>query len=187
MAQWDHSCFTCKRSQVRILAWTEMTLRTIQCKREKNTGSDKSSDWSDYKISSADDDASTLALNPMGRVNRSPKYRVPLAPQNGDIVTAKSDYKINSVFIHRIILSANTVSMWCHNAGRHNTISWRHMWCTESRSFSSLVKSTGDDQITVLADSNKKAVADPGFSEGGRRPRRGAPRSDAATLRKISM
>ena len=31
------------------------------------------------------------------------------------------------------------------------------------------------------------AVADPGFPEGGRRPVEGAPRSDAASLRKISM
>ena len=38
---------------------------------------------------STGDDASTLALKPMGGVNRSPKQRVPVAPQNGDIVTAK--------------------------------------------------------------------------------------------------
>ena len=29
------------------------------------------------------DDGSTLALKPMGRVNQSPKQKVPVAPQNG--------------------------------------------------------------------------------------------------------
>ena len=38
---------------------------------------------------SACDGASTLALKPMGGVNQSPKQRVPMAPQNGDIVTAE--------------------------------------------------------------------------------------------------
>ena len=33
--------------------------------------------------------ASTLALKPIGRVNLSPKQRVPVAQQNGDIVTTK--------------------------------------------------------------------------------------------------
>ena len=47
-------------------AWeSELTLRIIMCKREQ----------------SADDDGSTLALKPMDRVNRSPKERVPVAPQ----------------------------------------------------------------------------------------------------------
>ena len=32
---------------------------------------------------------SMLALKPMGRVNQSPKQRVQVARQNGDIVTAK--------------------------------------------------------------------------------------------------
>ena len=38
---------------------------------------------------SAGDGASTMALKSMGRGNQSPKQRVPVAPQNGDIVTAK--------------------------------------------------------------------------------------------------
>ena len=33
--------------------------------------------------------ACTLALKPMGGVNQSLKQRVPVAPQNGDIVTGK--------------------------------------------------------------------------------------------------
>ena len=37
--------------------------------------------------------APTLALKPMGRVNQSPKQRVPVAPQNGDILTAKKKKK----------------------------------------------------------------------------------------------
>ena len=40
-------------------------------------------------ISSTGNGASTLALKPMGGVNQSLKQRVPLAPQNGNIVTAK--------------------------------------------------------------------------------------------------
>ena len=39
--------------------------------------------------SSTGNGASTLALKAMDRINQSPKQRVPLAPQNGDIVTAK--------------------------------------------------------------------------------------------------
>ena len=35
------------------------------------------------------DGAPTLALKPMGGVNQSLKQKVPVAPQNGDIVTAK--------------------------------------------------------------------------------------------------
>ena len=38
---------------------------------------------------SADDGASTVALKPMGGVNRSPKQRVPVAPQNGDLSPQK--------------------------------------------------------------------------------------------------
>ena len=34
---------------------------------------------------SMDDDGSTLALKPMGRVNQSPKQRALVAPQNGDL------------------------------------------------------------------------------------------------------
>ena len=40
---------------------------------------------------STGDGASTLALIPMGRVNQSPKQRVPMTPQNGDIVTRKKN------------------------------------------------------------------------------------------------
>ena len=36
------------------------------------------------------DGASTQALKPMDRVNRSPKQRVPVAPQNGDLSPQKS-------------------------------------------------------------------------------------------------
>ena len=39
---------------------------------------------------SADNDGSTLALNPMGRVNRSMKQRVTVAPQNGDLSPQKN-------------------------------------------------------------------------------------------------
>ena len=35
--------------------------------------------------SSPGDGASTLALKPMDGVNQSPKQRVPVAPQNGDL------------------------------------------------------------------------------------------------------
>ena len=38
---------------------------------------------------SAGDDGSTLALKHMGRVNRSPKQRVLVAPQNGDLSPQK--------------------------------------------------------------------------------------------------
>ena len=38
---------------------------------------------------SADNDGSTLALKPMRRVNQSLTQKVPVAPQNGDIVTTK--------------------------------------------------------------------------------------------------
>ena len=38
---------------------------------------------------STSDGVSTLALKPLGGVNRSPKQRVPVAPQNSDIVTTK--------------------------------------------------------------------------------------------------
>ena len=38
---------------------------------------------------SAGKDGSTLALKPMGRVNQSPKQRVPVAPQNGDLSPQK--------------------------------------------------------------------------------------------------
>ena len=38
---------------------------------------------------SAGDDGSTLALKPMGRVNRSPKQRAPVAPQNSDLSPQK--------------------------------------------------------------------------------------------------
>ena len=37
------------------------------------------------------DGTSTLALKPIGGVNRSPKQRAPVAPQNGDIVTVKKE------------------------------------------------------------------------------------------------
>ena len=40
---------------------------------------------------SAGDGTSTLALKPMGGVNRSPKQRVPVASQNDDIVTTKKN------------------------------------------------------------------------------------------------
>ena len=42
---------------------------------------------------SAGDGASTMALKPLGRGNQSPKQKVPVAPQNGDIVTAKYFFK----------------------------------------------------------------------------------------------
>ena len=42
---------------------------------------------------SAGNGASTLALKPVGGVNRSPKQRVPVDPQNGDIATAKEFLK----------------------------------------------------------------------------------------------
>ena len=42
---------------------------------------------------SAGNGASTLALKPMGRVNQSPKQRVPVAPQISDIVTVKKFLK----------------------------------------------------------------------------------------------
>ena len=44
---------------------------------------------------SADDGASTLALKPIGRVNRSPKQRAPVAPQN-----EKKNKHENSVICH---------------------------------------------------------------------------------------
>ena len=44
---------------------------------------------------SAGDAASTLALKPMGRVNQSPKQRVPVAPQNGDLSAQKKCFKKN--------------------------------------------------------------------------------------------
>ena len=44
-----------------------MTLGIIACKQQKGAG----------------DDRSTLTLKLMGRVIRSPKQRVPVAPQNG--------------------------------------------------------------------------------------------------------
>ena len=47
------------------------------------------------------DGASTLALKPMGGVNWSPKQRVPVAPQNGDIVTAK-------LFLKKILIVSYT-------------------------------------------------------------------------------
>ena len=37
-----------------------------------------------YTQATASDGASTLALKPMGGVNRSPKQRVPVSPQNGE-------------------------------------------------------------------------------------------------------
>ena len=43
----------------------------------------------------ADDDRSTLALKPMGRVNQSPKQRVPVTPQNGDLSPQKKFKKVN--------------------------------------------------------------------------------------------
>ena len=48
---------------------------------------------------STGDGASTLALKPMGRVNGSPKQRVPVAPQNGDTVSTKN-YK-KSIKMHQ--------------------------------------------------------------------------------------
>ena len=39
---------------------------------------------------SAGDDGSTQALKPIGRFNRSPKQRVPVAPQNGDLSPQKN-------------------------------------------------------------------------------------------------
>ena len=47
---------------------------------------------------SAGDDGSTLALKPVGRVNRSPKQRAPVDPQNGDLSPQKI-YKEKSVDI----------------------------------------------------------------------------------------
>ena len=55
------------------LAWPELTLRIHYAQGTKSTGND----------------TSTQALIPIGRVNRSPKQRVPLAPENGEIVTTK--------------------------------------------------------------------------------------------------
>ena len=41
-----------------------------------------------HKRQSAGDGASTLALKRIGGVNQTPKQRVPVAPQNGDLVIA---------------------------------------------------------------------------------------------------
>ena len=43
---------------------------------------------------STGNDGSTLALKPMGRVNQSPKERVPVAPQNGDLSPQKIKFEI---------------------------------------------------------------------------------------------
>ena len=52
--------------------------------------------------SSAGNGASALVLNPMGGVNRSPKQRAPVPPQNGEIVLAKF-YEILWIFKWRNI------------------------------------------------------------------------------------
>ena len=57
----------------KIMTPAQLTLRIITRKREQSMG----------------DDGSTLALKPMGRVNRSPKQRAPVAPQNGDLSPQK--------------------------------------------------------------------------------------------------
>ena len=44
------------------------------------------------------DDGSTLVLKPTGRVNRSPKQRAPVAPQNGDLSPQKFILKKKSYF-----------------------------------------------------------------------------------------
>ena len=47
---------------------------------------------------SAGDGASTLALKPKCRVNRSLKRRVQVAPQNGDFVTGK----LKNIYVFKI-------------------------------------------------------------------------------------
>ena len=46
-------------------------------------------DYYTQVTSSAGDGVSTLDLKPMNRVNQSPKQRVPVAPQNGDLSPQK--------------------------------------------------------------------------------------------------
>ena len=47
---------------------------------------------------SAGDGATTLALKPMGRLNQSPKQRVPVAPQNGNLAPQiKKKLKMRSI------------------------------------------------------------------------------------------
>ena len=58
-------------TNVSILDLLEFTMRIITRKREKN--------------------ASTLALKPTGRVNLSPKQRIPAAPQSGDLSPQKKN------------------------------------------------------------------------------------------------
>ena len=73
---YSSSSLTIPRCKIGTRSWSadsELSLRITICKQGQSVGND----------------GSTLAFKPTGRVNRSLKQRVPLAPQNGDLSLQK--------------------------------------------------------------------------------------------------